>query len=165
MRMGATALLAAPAQAEPVRRSGNGHLYEVVVVPEGITWPRSPRRGKPVRLVADRQSTPLLEHQPPPGPDRRRRPLDRPGADSPPSAGAQGRLAVDQRRALAYANWAAGKPNNLEQIEDDGHLFRVAGSQDPATWNDFANDPTQLSVVRAQRPVAYIVEFDRNPAR
>ena len=62
---------------------------------------------------------------------------------------------------LAYANWAAGKPNNLEQIEDDGHLFRVAGSKDPATWNDFANDPTQLSVVRAKRPVAYIVEFDR----
>ena len=35
--MGATALLAAPAQAEPVRWSGNGHHYGVVVVPEGIT--------------------------------------------------------------------------------------------------------------------------------
>jgi hypothetical protein len=46
MRMGATALLAAPAQAEPVRWSGNGHLYELVVVPEGITWPRSPRPRK-----------------------------------------------------------------------------------------------------------------------
>ena len=31
MRMGATALLAAPSQAEPVRWSGNGHLYVVVV--------------------------------------------------------------------------------------------------------------------------------------
>jgi hypothetical protein len=65
---------------------------------------------------------------------------------------------------LASTNWAAGKPNNLEQIEDYGHLFRVAGSKDPATWNDLPNDPTRLNVVRAQRPVAYIVEFERQPA-
>ena len=38
MLLGATALLVGPAQAEPVRWSGNGHRYEVVVVPEGITW-------------------------------------------------------------------------------------------------------------------------------
>ena len=64
---------------------------------------------------------------------------------------------------LDFTNWATGKPNNLEQIEDYGHIFQVADFTEPATWNDFANDPTQLTVVWAKRPVASIVEFDRNP--
>jgi hypothetical protein len=32
-----------------------------------------------------------------------------------------------------------------------------------AIWNHLPNDPTQLQTVRARRPVACVVEFDRKP--
>ena len=64
-----------------------------------------------------------------------------------------------------YSNWAPGKPNNLEEIEDYGQYFIVHGSNDQATWNDLPNDSLRLTKVRAKRPVGYIVEYDTKPKR
>ncbi|MFO7628782.1 MAG: hypothetical protein R6W06_04555 [Prochlorococcaceae cyanobacterium] len=64
-----------------------------------------------------------------------------------------------------YANWAPQKPNNLEEIEDYGQVFIVAGSTVEATWNDLANDPLKLKSVQAKRTVAYVVVFDSDPRR
>ena len=66
---------------------------------------------------------------------------------------------------FSYSNWAPGKPNNLEEIEDYGQYFIVHGSNDQATWNDLPNDSLRLTKVRAKRPVAYIVEYDTKPKR
>jgi hypothetical protein len=93
------ALLAAPAQAEPVRWSGNGHHYEVVVVPEGITRlgakaAASARGGYLATLTSAEENRfvwSLIANQPSIWSTRRRSPR-----------------AVD-------------KPDNIEQIEDEGH--------------------------------------------
>ena len=176
MLLGATALLAAPAQAEPVRWNGNGHRYEVVVVPEGINWVEanaaaSARGGYLATLTSAEENRfvwSLIAKQPLAWTTSLRQ--GQTDAVGPWIGLVQIRHQAQEPKGgwqwisgepLAYANWAAGKPNNLEQIEDYGHLFRVAGSKEPATLNDLPNDPTQLSVVLAQRPVAYIVEFDR----
>ena len=179
MLLGATALLVGPAQAEPVRWSGNGHRYEVVVVPEGITWldakaAASARGGYLATLTSAEENRfvwSLIANQPRVWTTSLRQ--GQTDAVGPWIGLVQIRHQAQEPKGgwqwisgepLASTNWAAGKPNNLEQIEDYGHLFRVAGSKDPATWNDLPNDPTRLNVVRAQRPVAYIVEFDRQPA-
>jgi hypothetical protein len=177
--LGVTTLMAAPAQAEPMRWNGNGHSYAVVVVPEGITWldakaAASARGGYLATLTSAEENRfvwSLIANQP-----RAWTTSLRQGQsdDVGPWIGlVQIRHQAQEPKGgwqwisgepVAFANWAATKPNNLEQIEDYGHFFRVAGSNDPARWNDLPNDPTQLSVVRAQRPVAYIVEFDQKPA-
>lgn len=177
--LGATTLVAAPVQAEPVRWGGNGHLFEVVVVPEGITWleaktAASARGGYLATLTSAEENRfvwSLIANQPRFWTTSLRQ--GQTDAVGPWIGLVQIRHQAQEPKGgwqwisgepMAYANWAAGKPNNLEQIEDYGHFFRVAGSRDPALWNDLPNDPTQLSVVRAQRPVAYIVEFDQKPA-
>ena len=179
MLLGATALLAAPDQAEQVRWSGNGHRYEVVVVPEGINWldakaAASARGGYLATLTSAEENRfvwSLIANQPHVWTTSLRQ--GQTDSVGPWIGLMQIRHQAQEPKGgwqwisgepLTSTNWAAGKPNNLEQIEDYGHLFPVAGSKDPATWNDLPNDPTQLSVVRAQRPVAYIVEFDRQPA-
>ena len=178
MLLGATALLAAPAQAQPLRWSGNGHLYEVVVVPEGITWldakaAASARGGYLATLTSAEENRfvwSFIANQPRVwSTSLRQGQSDGVGPwiglvqirhqAQEPKSGWQ-RISGEP---LAYANWAAGKPNNLEQIEDYGHFFQVAGATATATWNDLPNDPSQLQSVRARRPVAYVVEFDRKP--
>jgi hypothetical protein len=66
---------------------------------------------------------------------------------------------------FSYSNWAPGRPNNLEEIEDYGQYLIVQGSNDQATWNDLPNDSLRLTKVQAKRPVAYIVEYDTKPKR
>lgn len=185
--LGATALLAlaslnpamaAPAPSERVRWSGNGHLYEVVMVPEGITWLEAraaakARGGYLATLSSEAENRfvwSLIAGQPRFWTTSLRQ--GQSDAVGPWIGLVQRRHQAQEPRGgwewvngepLAYTHWAAGKPNNLEEIEDYGHFFSVAGSQEPATWNDIANDPTLLKAVRARRPVAYIVEFDRDP--
>ena len=45
---------------------------------------------------------------------------------------------------FSYSNWAPGKPNNLEEIEDYGQYLIVQGSNDQATWIDLPNDSLGL---------------------
>ena len=162
-----------------MRWSGNGHFYEVVAVPEGITW-LDARAGATARGGYLATLTSAAEHRfvwsliagkprywttslrqgesdgigPWIGLVRIRHQAQEP----------RGGWQWLSGEPLADAHWAEGKPNNLEQIEDYGHFFQVAGATGTATWNDLPNDPTQLKAVRAGRPVAYVVEFDRNPA-
>lgn len=179
---GASLALTLPpgARAEAVRWSGNGHFYEVVSVPEGITWLEAraaakARGGELASLTSQEEnrfvwsliagtprfwSTSLRQGQadgvgPWIGLVQRRHQAQEP----------RGGWEWLSREPVGFTNWAAGKPNNLEEIEDYGHFWRVAGSPAEATWNDLPNDPLRLKAVQARRPVAYIVEFDRQPRR
>lgn len=168
-----------PCVGEPVRWRGHGHVYAVVLVSEGITRLEarqganahggylakrtSAEENRFVRsLIAGTRrywTTSLRQGQndgvgPWIGPVQIRHQAQEPRGGCQWLTG----------EPLADANWAEGKPNNVEQIEDYGHFFQVAGAAATPTWNDLPNDPTHLKGVRARRPVAYVVEFDRNPA-
>ena len=154
-------------------------IYEVVVAPEGITWVDAKasaiaRGGYLATLTSAKENQfvwSLIANQPRFWTTQLRQ--GKTDGIGPWIGLVQVRHHAQEPRGgwqwlsgepLDYTNWAAGKPNNLEEIEDYGHIFRVAGSTEPGTWNDLPNDPTQLTVVQSKRPVAYIVEFDRNPA-
>ena len=168
------------AQQQPVRWAKNGHFYEVVAVPEGITWVEAAaaakQRGGYLAVVNTKQenrfvwtliagkpqfwTTSLRQGQadavgPWIGLVQRRHQVEEP-------AGGWGWVSQEP---LGEVSWAQGKPNNLEEIEDYGHYFVVAGSADTATWNDYPNDARRLTAVKATRPVAYIIEYDSLPRR
>ena len=181
-----TALNLAPpslAQMELVQWQGNRHFYEVVAIPEGITWLEAQaaakaRGGQLASLTSQEENRfvwSLIAGKPgfwttslrPGKPDQ----TDAVGpwiglfqqrhqAQEP--AGGWRWVSGESFR---YANWAPGKPNNLEEVEDYGQFFSVAGSTDEATWNDFSNDPSKLKSIKARRPVAYIVEYTSDPRR
>ncbi len=168
------------AQQQPVRWAGNGLFYEVVAVPGGFTWVEAgaaaKQRGGYLAVVNTKQenrfvwtliagkpqfwTTSLRQGQadavgPWIGLVQRRHQVEEP-------AGGWGWVSQEP---LGVVSWAPGKPNNLEEIEDYGHYFVVAGSADTATWNDYPNDARRLTAVKAARPVAYVVEYDSEPRR
>lgn len=174
--------LAVPALAQEqiVRWPGNGHFYEVVVVPAGLTWTEAEaaaraRGGALASLntaAENRFVWSLIAGQPRYwSRSLRQGQTDGVGPwiglvqvrhhQQEPAQGWRW-LSGD---ALGEASWAPGRPNNLEQIEDYGHFFRVAGSGLEASWNDLPNDPRELKSVRTDRPVAYIVEYATPPRR
>jgi hypothetical protein len=167
-------------QQQPSRWQGNGHFYEVVTVPGGITWVEAeaaarakggylatPTTNQENRflwtLIAGKPqfwTTSLRQGQadavgPWIGLVQRRHHVQEP-------AGGWGWVSQEP---MGQTNWAPGKPNNLEEIEDYGHYFVVAGSGDEATWNDYPNDARRLKAVTASRPVAYIIEYNSDPRR
>jgi hypothetical protein len=176
--VGSQLVVLAPAQAEVV--TWQGHGYEVVEVPGGITWSEAQAAARAKggnlvclgsaaenrfvwSLIADRPSlwtTSLRQGQadgvgPWIGLVQVRHQAQEP-------AGGWRWLSGEP---FTFSNWAPGKPNNLEEIEDYGHFFRVAGSSDAAQWNDFPNDGLRLTKVKARRPVAYIIEYTTPPKR
>ena len=64
---------------------------------------------------------------------------------------------------LDYANWAPGRPNNLENKENYAHFWAAGIDNRANTWNDIPNDPRDLVTVVSRRPVAYLVEYDAPP--
>jgi hypothetical protein len=135
-----------PAQAEVV--TWQGHGYEVVEVPGGVTWSEARAAARARQGQADGVGPWIglvqVRHQ----------------AQEP--AGGWRWLSGEP---FTTSNWAPGKPNNLEEIEDYGHFFRVTGSSDAGQWNDFPNDGLRLTKVKARRPVAYIIEYTTPPKR
>ena len=173
-------IAADPALADLVQWKTNGHYYEVVVAPEGITWTEArlaaQARGGYLATLTSRPENlfvwSLISGKPNfwtssshagktdavgawIGLFQVRHQIQEPG-------GGWGWVSGEP---FIYSNWAPGKPNNLEEIEDYGQYFIVHGSNDQATWNDLPNDSLRLTKVRAKRPVAYIVEYDTKPKR
>lgn len=169
-----------PALAEVVQWKSNGHYYEVVAIPAGITWLESREAakskggylaslttkqenlfvwsliaGKPQFWASSIHDGKSDAVGPWIGLFQQRHQIQEPG-------GGWGWVSAEP---FSYANWAPGKPNNLEEIEDYGQFFIVHGSKDVATWNDLPNDALRLTKVQAKRPVAYIVEYDTLPKR
>lgn len=172
--------VAGPALADLVQWKTNGHYYEVVVAPEGITWIEArqlaqDRGGYLATLTSKAENLfvwSLISGRPnfwttsshdgktdAAGPwiglFQMRHQVQEPG-------GGWGWVTTEP---FSYSNWASGRPNNLEEIEDYGHYLILQGSNDQATWNDLPNDSLRLTKVRAKRPVAYIVEYDTMPKR
>jgi hypothetical protein len=169
-----------PALADLVQWKTNGHYYEVVAAPVGITWIEARQaaqaRGgylttltsKPENLfvwslISGRSNFwTTASHS------------GKTDAVGPWIGLFQVRHQIQEPdggwvwvsgEPFSYSNWAPGRPNNLEEIEDYGQYLIVEGSNDQATWNDVPNDSLRLTKVRAMRPVAYIVEYDTKPKR
>jgi hypothetical protein len=58
---------------------------------------------------------------------------------------------------FTYSSWDTSQPDFTDGTEDKIH-FEAVGGQRAAKWNDLANN------VGADNPIAYVVEFDYNPA-
>lgn len=164
----------------PVRWTGNGHRYEVVAVPGGITWVEAraaaKARGGYLAVVNTKQENRFVWSLIAGKPQFWTTSLRQGQADAvgPWIGLVQRRHQVQEPAAgwgwvtqepLGEESWAPGKPNNLEEIEDYGHYFVVAGSGDQATWNDYPNDARLLKGVKAARPVAYVIEYESDPRR
>ena len=154
------ALFCSHARAKTVQWSisegGNGHTYEVVVVPEGITWidanSLAEQKGGHLAtitsqdendfifsLINDRQywngsGGPLLG-----------------GYQLPGSAEPHGGWTWVTGEPFVYSNWRFDQPNNLGN-ESCIH-FGWGGGITP-TWNDLSDIYTANST-----PIAYVVEF------
>lgn len=177
--------LASPglARAELVQWPGNRHFYDVVEVPEGITWldaqAAAQSRGGYLASLTTREENRFVWSLIARHPRFWTTSLRRGKPDQSDRVGPWIGLVQKRHQAqepsggwqwvsgepFRYASWGPGKPNNLEEIEDYGDFFIVDGSNNEATWNDFSNDPLKLKTVQARRPVAYIVEFDSDPRR
>lgn len=79
---------------------------------------------------------------------------------TPGAAEPAGGWAWDSGEAFVYANWAAGEPSNSGGDERFLNFYCRGCSGPAATWNDHdsAADGTF-----DDRPIAYVVEYDRQP--
>lgn len=161
----------------PRKWSGNGHYYEAVLVPGGITWEQArvaafARGGYLATLTSAAENDfahSLIA--------RSSRYWAASGnASSPSTVGPW--IGLSQTNGspepaggwtwvtgqpLDYANWAPGRPNNLENKENYAHFWGAGADNRAKTWNDIPNDPRDLVTVASVRPVAYVVEYDANP--
>ena len=156
--------------AAPVQWSGNGHWYEAVLVPEGITWTtaanQAQTRGGYLATITSAEENQFV--------------YDLVAADAFWNNGTgevgDGRSgpwlggfqlsnapepAGDWRwvtgEAWSYTNWnlADGEPNNLDGVEDMLHFTLKS-----PLWNDCRNDYTPYAM---HNPNGYIVEWNSQP--
>ena len=169
-----------PAQAQAVQWKGNGHFYEVVAEPDGITWTQAraaakARGGDLVSLTSKEENrfawSFIAEKTQYWTKSLREGESDAVGPWIGLVQIRHQAMEPDKswrwvsKEPLEYTKWAPGKPNNLQEIEDYAHYFIVACSPKKGTWNDISNDPLQLKGVQAQRLIAYIVEYNSDPSR
>jgi hypothetical protein len=173
------------AQAEPVYWSGNGHWYEAVGVPTGISWTdardastarggfladiTSPEENAFVYSLLDMDTHPELWQY--------ERPSDeniavgpwlggyQPDGSSEPggnfrwvSTGAQ--FMDDDGNPTGYTNWRTGQPNDNylgRAVEEEAlHFYNSFGVVE--TWNDYPVNPTDSQIN------GYVVEFVPEPS-
>ena len=161
----ATTLLIIPlgvASADPLRWSGNGHFYDVVFIAETISWEdasaaASAAGGYLATITSSAENDFVFSlvnkaafwH----------------GSSGPWLGGYQfpATLQPDANwgwvtgEAWSYTNWQAGQPNDSGGKAEDRLQFGF--SPLVSVWNDIMSlDPTA-----AYRPIAYVLEWDRDP--
>ncbi|HUT47058.1 MAG TPA: right-handed parallel beta-helix repeat-containing protein [Sedimentisphaerales bacterium] len=139
----------------PVSMGGNGHSYEVVVVPEGITWVEANSLAEQngghlatitsqnendfvFSLINDRQywngsGGPLLG-----------------GYQLPGSVEPNGGWVWVTGEPFVYSNWGSGQPNN----NGNENCIHFGWGGISPKWNDLEDYYTAYSM-----PIAYVVEF------
>ncbi len=65
--------------------------------------------------------------------------------------------------AFDYSNWSVGEPSNLYSVEDSIHFFGVGLNNFSSNWNDLPDNP-EVSFNVPIDPVGYIVEYEKSPA-
>ena len=141
---------------------GNGHFYQVVTVPAGITWPEAKARaeaagGYLATLTSASEATYVyqLASQIPaawflhPAGDTLGPWLG--GRQLPNSKEPDGGWYWITNEAWSYTNWAYGEPSNNNQgTSEDSLLFVGRGSTTGPEWNDYPGTGKAL---------AYVVEW------
>lgn len=165
------------ASAAPIAWPVNGHSYEAVIVPGGITWEAArdaalDKGGYLATLTSAEEnafvhglvaSNPwywvtigTAPNQYTSGPWIG---LYQPAGSDEPA----GDWSWVTGESLDYTNWVVDRPNNLEGIENYGQFFGLGLYDRAATWNDLPNESTDLVSIVATNPVTYIVEYNAVP--
>jgi hypothetical protein len=159
----------APVSAAPVQWSGNGHWYEAIHMPAGITWQNARDAALSLggylatttsaeenafvySLVLDEQlwvnigngQGPWLGGYQPAG--------------SPEPSGGWAWVTGEP---WSYTNWAFNQPDNGDNAETGLEFFKWGPSGTGPFWNDYKNDANLFS---QPRPVAYVVEYLPEPS-
>jgi hypothetical protein len=151
--------------AQKVQWSGNGHYYEAMLVPNGITWDDAKAEaimagGHLATITSDSENQfvyDLIKG------DNRYWVLDPAGNNEGPWLGAyqpQGSSDPDggwtwvTGEPFSYTNWASGEPNNWEGKEH--YLIYLGhGNSQSSSWNDWTQD---------SKSNGYIAEWDTSQA-
>lgn len=151
-----------PALAAPVQWLANGHFYEVVSVPETISWEdasaAATAAGGYLATVTSRAENDFVFNL-----------INNPaywhgysgpwvgGYQSPATQQAVANWRWVTGEAWSYTNWQPGQPNDSGGSAEDKLQFGFGTLVN--NWNDIQSvDPTP-----AYRPIAYVVEWESDP--
>jgi hypothetical protein len=148
----------------PVQWSGNGHFYEAMSAPRGITWSNAQIAAEAsggylatinsavenafvfslidAPLFWNTYSGPWLGGLQPAG-----------------SPEPNGNWQWVTGEPFGYTNWSPGQPNNAGEINDEDslHFWSISSGRSPQ-WNDIAGGSVSY------RPVGYVTEFVPEPS-
>lgn len=147
-----------------VQWGGNGHFYEAVSVPEGITWTEARlaaeatgRHLATIGTTAENAFVFSLIDDPlfwngPSGPW-----LGGTQPDGSPEPDGNWQWLTGE--PFGYTNWSPGQPNNAGEINDEDslHFWSIDEGRSPE-WNDIADGSVSF------RPVAYVTEYVPEPS-
>jgi hypothetical protein len=145
----------ASAQAGWTQWSGNGHYYQAVYTPQGVTWQEA--RDKAIAAGADLAtitsaaenafvfslvSNPVYWTQPQSGVVRILGPWL--GGFQPPGSGEpNGSWTWVSGEPWGYTNWSPGEPNKFNGTQEDNLQFFTLGTTPAGRWNDL-NGPAEM---------------------
>jgi len=160
---------AVDSSAEPVQWPVNGHYYEAVLVPGGISWDEADAAataaGRYLATIASQEENdfvfglvdfPAFWTAPVVG---NRGPWLG-GFQFPDSGGPEDDWQWVTGEPWGYTNWADGQPNDLRGWKEDKlHFFEPSdGELRAPTWNDIRNVDT------GGVPIAYVTEWVPEPS-
>jgi hypothetical protein len=152
-----------------VASGGNGHYYQAIPAPSGITWQAASNAAASLggylatptnaaendivySLVSGNDSFWVLD-----GGNNGVGPWL--GGFLDASEGPNGVWQWVTGEAFSYVPWAPGEPNNY--LAEDRIHFLGQGTLKNKTWNDYADDP---NLTGRPRPLGYMVEWTALPA-
>jgi hypothetical protein len=159
--------------ATPVQWSGNGHFYEVVSVPGGISWTQAsaaavarggylatPTSAAENAFVFGLADAPLYWNQEPGGSDLGPWLGGYQTSDNGSTPNANWTWVTGE--PWVFTNWFAGEPNNFTGAAENYLSFKCYGSPNcrSSGWNDLPHQISQFGTA----VVAYVVEYDGSPA-
>ena len=178
---GLALLAAAPATragvTAPTLWTENGHAYEVVVVPDGITWSdardaAAARGGHLVTLTSEAENQfvhGLIADEATAWVTIGTAPNESTSGpwiglfQAPGSAEPADGWGWVTGEPLGFTQWEINRPNDVDGIEHFGQFFGVGVGNRAATWNDLPNRGSDLISIVASNPRGFIVEYPAVP--
>ena len=153
-----------------IEDGGNGHFYEAVLHPDGITWldalAEAEAAGGHLATITSAAENDFVSSLFSGNPDFWLSPAPGGFAIGPWIGGFQPPDAVEPDQgfmwvtgeSFGFTNWAAGQPDNFNDEEEFIHFIGIGVDNFSAdTWNDLPNDFSPFN------PRAYILEFESVP--
>lgn len=151
--------LSAPSQ-WTISSGGNGHFYDRVAPPEGVTWTEARdeatastflgESGHLVTVNSEEEWNFIIETFP----------QDWTWIGLSDEA-QEGTFQWVTGEPLTFTRWIPGEPNNSGGIEDYVFYQRSSGLDGDFGWNDF---PNYRNVFTSALPIGYVVEFVPEPS-